>query len=74
MKISARLSMIISAIFAVACFSIAITGFTSVGDIADPARRADGWGYAWFWAFLGMIGIVFGLLSWWIVRTHKEEE
>lgn len=72
-KISAKLAMIISAIFAIACFGVAITGFTSSADIADPALRADGWGYAWFWAFLGMIGIVFGALSYWMVRTSRDE-
>jgi len=73
-KISARLAMIISVLFAAVAFGIAITGLASINEVADPAQRADGWGYICFWAFLGTIGVVFGLLSAWIVRTHKEDE
>ena len=74
MKISAKMSVIMAAIFAGICFSVAITGFISSGDIADPAQRADGYGFAWFWTFLGVIAVVFGGLGVWIIRTHKEEE
>ena len=74
MKISAKMSIVMAAIFAGVCFSVAITGFTSLGDIADPAQRADGWGFAWFWTFLGVVGVAFGAVGVWILRTHKEEE
>ena len=72
MNISAKMSVVIAAIFAGVCFSVAITGFISSGDIADPVQRADGYGFAWFWTFLGVIGVTFGALSVWIMRTHKE--
>ena len=74
MKISAKMSIIFAAIFAGVCFSVAITGFVSSGEIADPVQRADGYGFAWFWTFLGAIGVVFGALSVWILKTQKEEE
>ena len=74
MKISAKLSVIIATIFATICFSVAITGFSSLGDIVDPAQRADGWGYAWFWTFLGLIAVAFGVLGVWMVQTHKDGE
>ena len=74
MRITAKMSVVIAAIFAAVCFSVAITGFTSLGDIADPVQRADGVGFAWFWTFLGAIGLAFGALSVWILRTHKEDE
>ena len=74
MKISAKMSVILSAIFAGVCFSVAITGFVSSGDIPDPVQRSDGYGFAWFWTFLGVIGLVFGALSVWLIRTHREEE
>ena len=74
MKISAQLTVIIAAIFAVICFSVAITGFNALGDITDPVRAADAKGFAWFWAFLGTVAVVFGALGVWIVRTHKEGE
>lgn len=68
------MSIVIAAILATICFSVAITGFTSLGDIADPVQRADGLGFAWFWAFLGLIAVAFGVLGVWMVRTHKDEE
>jgi hypothetical protein len=74
MNITAKMSVGIAAIFAVVCFSVAITGFTSIGDIADPQQRADGLGFAWFWTFLGVVAVVFGALGVWIVRTHKDKE
>jgi hypothetical protein len=74
LQISLKMSVIISAIFAVICFGVAITGFSSLGDIADPAQKADGEGFAWFWTFLGVVAILFGFLGWWFLRTQKEGE
>lgn len=36
MKISVQMSVILAAIFATICFGVAISGFSSLGDIADP--------------------------------------
>ena len=74
MMISAKLGVVMCAIFAAICFGVAITGFSSLGDIEDPVKRADGWGFAWFWAFLGLVAVVFGVLSAWIVRTHDDRD
>ena len=74
MKISAKLAIFFSIVFAIICFSVAITGFTSLGDITDPTQRADAKGFAWFWAFLGSVAVLFGGLSWWIVRTEPDDE
>ena len=74
MKISAKLATILSAIFAVLCFGVAVTGFTSLGDIVDPVQRRDATGFAWFWVFLGGVGVLFGGLSWWIARSVNENE
>jgi len=71
-KISAQMTVVMSAIFAVVRFGVAITGFLSLGDIADPAQIADARGFAWFWTFLGSIATLFGLLALWMVRTHKD--
>jgi hypothetical protein len=68
------MSVVMAAIFAAVCFSVAITGFTSLGDIADPVQKADAVGFAWFWAFLGAVAVVVGALSLWILRTHKDED
>ena len=74
MKISAKMSIVMAAIFAAICFSVAISGFSSIGEIADPVQKADGLGFAWFWTFLGAIAVVFGAVGVWIVRTHKDHE
>ena len=73
MKISAKMTVVMSAIFAVVCFGVAITGFLSLGDIADPTQLADAKGFAWFWTFLGSVATVFGLLALWMVRTSKDD-
>jgi hypothetical protein len=74
MQLSAKLTMILGAIFALACYSVAFTGFTSLGEITDPKLASDARGFAWFWVFLGTVAAVFGLVSWWIVRTIKPDE
>jgi hypothetical protein len=74
LKISAQATMVIAAIFAVICLGVAITGFTSLGDIADPTQAADARGFAWFWTFLASVAIVSGLVAWWIARTQREED
>jgi ABC-type multidrug transport system permease subunit len=74
LKVTAKLSVILAVIFAVICFAVAITGFSSLGNIADPVQRADGRGFAWFWTFLGIIAAAIGALGVWIVKTHKDSE
>lgn len=72
MRVSARLAMILAIIFAAFCLGFAITGFTSLREITDPQQASDARGFAWFWTFLAGVGIVFGLLSWWIGKTEKD--
>ena len=74
MKISAQITVVIAAIFAVLCFSVALTGFNALGGITDPVQAADAKGFASFWAFLGTIAVVFGALGVWMVRTHRDHE
>lgn len=74
MKISLQASMLLAAVFAAVCLGVAITGFSSLGEIQDPAQMSDAKGFAWFWTFLGCVAIGFGLLAWWLIRSHKEGE
>lgn len=74
MKISTQLTAIIAAIFAVYSFSVAITAFSSLGEIAEPVKLADAKGFAWFWAFLGAIATAFGAMGVWLLRTQKDGE
>lgn len=73
MQFSAKLTMIFAAIFAVASFAVAFTGFSSLGEIVDPQVASDARGFAWFWLFLGCLAVAFGLASWWIVRTAPRD-
>ena len=68
------MTVVFAAIFAAICLSVAITGFTSLGDIADPTQTADAKGFAWFWAFLASLATAFGVLAWWIARTSKHDD
>ncbi len=69
-----QMTVVIATVFAALCFAVAIGGFVSIGDIADPVRRADGRGFAWFWTFLGGVAVAFALLGTWFLRTDKSNE
>ncbi len=71
MNISLRMAMFMSAIFGAISIGYAIYGYVSVREIADTAQAADARGFIYFWAFLGTIAIVLGLLAWWIERTQR---
>ena len=73
MKVSAKLSIVIAAIFATVCYGVALQGFMSLGSLEGQVRD-DAIGFAGFWAFLGTIAVVFGAIGVWIVRTSREPE
>lgn len=68
MKISAQAAIWMCAAFALVCLSVAFTGFSSLGTAATEAERDASLGYAWFWTFLAMVAVVFGILSWLIAK------
>jgi hypothetical protein len=70
-KISEQLTMVIGVIFAIVCFSVAVNGFMSLGELADPRTLADAKGFSFFWAFLGVVAAVFAAVSWWIAKNEK---
>lgn len=73
MKISAQLAAYLSVVFGAVCLYVAVNGFLSLGEIADPEQRSDAKGFAGFWAFLAGVGFLFAAISWWMARTQKEE-
>jgi len=73
-KISIQATIVVAAIFAAICLSVAITGFSALGDITDPTQAADARGFAWFWTFLGSVALAIGLLAWWLARGYHEDE
>jgi hypothetical protein len=66
--------MVMGAIFAILCLSVAITGFNSLGEIADPVLLADAKGFAWFWTFLASVAAAFALAAWWVMRTQVGDQ
>jgi hypothetical protein len=73
LKISAQMTIVVAAVFAIICYGVAITGFSSIGEMTDPVQAADSKGFAWFWAFLGTVAVALGAVSLWIVRTGGED-
>ena len=71
MKISAQITLWAGIVFALVCFAVAIKGFSSLGEITDVKLLSDARGFAFFWAFLGIVGAVFAGVSWWMIRTDK---
>ena len=74
MKISAQMALVVAVIFAIACFAGSISGFMALDGATDPQKISDARGFAFFWAFLGVIGVAFAAVSWWMIRTSKDGE
>ena len=74
MIFSAKLTMFVSIIFALACFSVAFTGFTSLDEINEATKLSDAKGFAWFWTILGGVATLFGFISLWLIKTAQREE
>ena len=71
MKFSAQITMVGAALFAFLCLGYAAYGFMSLGELTDEKMISDARGFAFFWAFLGAIGLAFAAVSWWIAKTEK---
>ena len=68
MKIAFQMSMWMCGVFALVALGAALTAFSGLSTITDPAEREAAAGFGLFWTFLGVIAVVFGLLSWMITR------
>lgn len=68
MKITAQFAFWGSLVFAVFCIGYAGFGFSSIDASLSDTARDDARGFAWFWLFLGAIGVVFALVSWLMLR------
>jgi hypothetical protein len=66
MKVTALAAMWGCVAFALFCFAFALSGFSAISSITDAVERDASQGYAWFWTFLGVVAVVFGILSWMI--------
>ena len=68
MKLSAQLMLGMAIVFSVVCFGVACDGFTNIDTMADAAAQSEARGFAWYWTFLGAVGVASGLASWWMIR------
>ena len=68
MKISAHFAFWASLVFAVLCIAYAGFGFSSIDAAMSEEVRDASRGYAWFWMFLGGIGVAFAIISWLMLR------
>jgi hypothetical protein len=67
------MTIVMAAIFAVVCFSVAVMGLSATTEMTDPIQITDAKGYAMFWTFLGFVAVAMGAVSVWMVRTHKND-
>ncbi len=74
MKFTLKATMVVATLFALVCLIAAVMGFNALSEITDPVLAADTKGYAWFWAFLAIVGAALALTAWWLVRPHRTEE
>ena len=63
MKLTAQMSFWAGLVLGLICLGVAVHGWWQSADIADDALRADAHGFALFWLFLGVIGLVVCVLS-----------
>ena len=64
LQISAKVGALVSIVFAAICLWFALDGFSSPGDVADAESISGGREFAWFWAFLALVGFAIAWLSW----------
>ena len=74
MKLSMHATSILAAVFAVICLWFGIDGLLSLDKMEDAARLADANGFAWFWTFLGVVGVLVALLASWMARSVDRHE
>ncbi len=69
MKLSAQMALVISILFAALCLGYALYGWVQMGDMPVGPERDEARGYIWYWAFLGAVGVVSAIISWWMIKT-----
>ena len=74
MKISVQMMFWFSLLFAALCLAYAWFGFSSIDATMSDESREVSRGYAWFWTFLGAIGLALASLARWLLREPKDGE
>jgi len=73
MKLSIQMMFWLSLVFAALCLSYAYFGFSSIDPTMSDDIRDASRGYAWFWTFLGVIGLALAALGHWFLREPPED-
>jgi hypothetical protein len=71
LKLSVRTTTVLAVIFTLVCFGVALSELSALGEITDPAQKADAKGFALLWAFLGLVAAGVAALSIWMMRARK---
>ena len=74
MKLSMQMMFWLSLVFAALCLVYAYLGFSSIDTTMSDDVRDASRGYAWFWTFMGVIGLVVAGLGRWLMRDVQDED
>ena len=72
MRITVHLAMWLALAFAALCIAYGLVGFNSIDADTAASLRDDARGYAWFWIFMGGIGLACAAGSWWLLREGAD--
>ena len=72
MRITVHLAMWLALAFAALCIAYGLVGFNSIDADTAASLRDDARGYAWFWMFMGGIGLACAAGSWWLLRKGDD--
>jgi len=73
MKISVQMMFWFALAFAALCLAYGWFGFSSIDTTMSDEIREASRGYAWFWTFLGAIGLVLAGLARWVLREPPKD-
>ncbi len=71
MKLSLQLTLYVSIAFAMLCLAYAAFGLHEMGAMPLGQERDDARGFAYFWMFLGGVGLAVAFVSWRMLRQGE---
>jgi hypothetical protein len=74
LQIPGKIAAIFSIAFTAVCLWFAIDGFNSPADSINPDQASGGRDFAWFWAFLAVVGFLVAWLSWTLGQRQAEDK
>lgn len=74
MKLSATMTMWLAIVFAGLCLAYGIHGMMEQAGMPAGQEREDARGFAFYFLFLGAVGVAGAFISWWMAREVDREE